>query len=121
MFLLNQMLTRFRVFSHRALHPIMFLLNRCQLAFVRTRLLIFTSHYVPIKSEKITFADITVNHFTSHYVPIKSDTTHRTNVELGQSLHPIMFLLNPVHLLLYYEYRTLHPIMFLLNLFCRMP
>ena len=75
------------------LHPIMFLLNLQHITVLRLNLIVFTSHYVPIKS--ITTAEtLTLRRvFTSHYVPIKSPCTLIYNPN-HQSLHPIMFLLN---------------------------
>ena len=76
----------------------------------------FTSHYVPIKSEKVFLIKKPKKLFTSHYVPIKS-TVMILFFLLSLYLHPIMFLLNPDELATaILEGFNLHPIMFLLNL-----
>ena len=58
---------------------------------------IFTSHYVPIKSAFKTLAMSRATLFTSHYVPIKS-TSKIILFIVFLTLHPIMFLLNPIEL-----------------------
>ena len=71
MFLLNLGGIAKRYPFHIPLHPIMFLLNLLSLFDISFVILVFTSHYVPIKS---------LNHYLAIY-----------KVE---PLHPIMFLLN---------------------------
>ncbi len=78
-------------------------------------LLLFTSHYVSIKSIIHLIAVQHHSNFTSHYVSIKSNALKRLK-EYRQSLHPIMFLLNRKCMCVECaEASTLHPIMFLLN------
>ena len=50
----------------------MFLLNLKNVLRVRGFSIIFTSHYVPIKSDRTDVLKIRDMKFTSHYVPIKS-------------------------------------------------
>ena len=80
------------IILHQALHPIMFLLN---LVYVKTSdsTVVFTSHYVPIKSDARNELKQKLDNFTSHYVPIKSRALLDTPAE-DTALHPIMFLLN---------------------------
>ena len=78
----------------KSLHPIMFLLNPKINKFI-CFVFIFTSHYVPIKSQAGGFMSKYMKYFTSHYVPIKSKM-YCVSVGLQWSLHPIMFLLNPL-------------------------
>ena len=78
-------------------------------------LLIFTSHYVPIKSKHKCLKQKRVAKFTSHYVPIKSAAVIEKLFNNPLFTSHYVPIKSPIHLLLYYEYRDLHPIMFLLN------
>ena len=117
MFLLNLLPHYSMLQKHIHLHPIMFLLNPCTHSQVMYHSLLFTSHYVPIKSRHCYTNNSDIITFTSHYVPIKSNnekpsrfiryifTSHyvpiKSTMYLDISisisyLHPIMFLLNPI-------------------------
>ena len=74
MFLLNPILLTFKNLLITYLHPIMFLLNLQQATAFFEHLILFTSHYVPIKSATLRHNVTKLHLFTSHYVPIKSHT-----------------------------------------------
>ena len=96
MFLLNHLTHYLVIYKVVPLHPIMFLLNQNFATEIKFLFILFTSHYVPIKSplywlkmyidrctlHPIMFllnpytllSNLKSNSFTSHYVPIKSHT-----------------------------------------------
>ena len=81
------------------LHPTMYLLIPSPL-FVYIPLIIFTSHYVSINSNRLHRISIFAPEFTSHYVSINSSGTLEQDNILNH-LHPTMYLL--IHLWMRYK------------------
>ena len=77
--------------------------------------LVFTSHYVSIKTVTALFCTTEPTEFTSHYVSIKTQTPHQGLHALSH-LHPTMYLLKRLlRSALIQSITNLHPTMYLLK------
>ena len=93
----------------------MYLLNRLFIISVIALSLIFTFHYVSIKSSCYMRLKPHQSGFTFHYVSIKSQAQTKKYITLS-NLHSTMYLLNRPLLQEYLSlHKDLHSTMYLLN------